>query len=217
MVHTTLNLFDLIVFGILIISAMLSFFRGFVREFLSLCTWVGAAVITLYSFPHVAEMLKPHVGSDTIASGFAGLFTFMGALIILSVFSALLLKFLKAGPEVGFLNNFMGLVFGVARGVLLVSVGFYIFSLTTAKEQYPAWVAHSFSLPYVETTSAALAHLAPSYLDEVAGTNKDETAATLQEATEKAVERTEEVREQVEDTEWPSLDDLKDRMSGNKP
>ncbi len=51
MVQTSLNIFDLVVFGILGLSALLSFFRGFVREVLSLGAWVGASLITLYAFP----------------------------------------------------------------------------------------------------------------------------------------------------------------------
>lgn len=213
MVHTTLNIFDLIVFGVIGLSAMLSFFRGFVREFLSLGTWVGAAIVTLYAFPHVAEMLRPHVKSEMVASGFAGLFTFMGSLIILSVFSGLFLKFLKSGSDIGLLNNGMGLLFGVARGVLLVAVTFYIFSLTTSKENYPEWMEGSVSLPYVEASSAWVAHMAPSYLDEVTGTDKDATKRELEDAVEDAEARTEEIKEEVEE-EWPSMDDLKDRMQG---
>lgn len=221
MVHTTLNIFDLIVFGVLGLSAIMSFFRGFVREFLSLGTWVGASVITLYAFPHVATMLRPHVNSEMVASGFAGLFTFMGALIILSVFSSLLLKFLKTGADVGFLNNMMGLVFGLARGTLLIAVGFYIFSLATAKENYPEWMSQSVSLPYVETVSAWVAHMAPAYLDEVTGTSDAETKAKLDEAVDDANERTEEIEQQVDDAvgdkDWPSIDDLKQQMRGDEP
>lgn len=211
--HTTLNIFDLLVLGTIGLSAMLSFFRGFVREFLSLGTWVGAAIITLYAFPHVAEMLRPHVKSEMVASGFAGLFTFMGSLIILSVISGLFLKFLKSGSDIGLLNNGMGLLFGVARGVLLVSVTFYIFSLATAKENYPDWMRGAVTLPYVETSAAWVAHMAPSYLDEVTGTDKAETKRKLDDAVDDANERTEEIKDEV-DHDWPSMDDLKDRMEG---
>lgn len=217
MVQTTLNLFDLIVFAIVGLSAIMSFFRGFVREFLSLGTWVGATVITLYTFPDVSQMLKPHIKSETVASGFAGLFTFMGALVLLSIASALLMKFLKSGQDVGFINNIMGMIFGVARGTLLVAVGFYVFALTTDKEHYPEWMKYSFSLPYVETASAWVAHLAPGYLDELTDTTKKETMDKLNDALDDAKTRTDDVKEQVEDTDWPSMDDLKERMNANEP
>lgn len=216
MVQTTLNLFDLIVIGVVSLSAIMSFFRGFVREFLSLGTWVGATVITLYAFDDVSAMLRPHVNSEMVANGFAALFTFMGTLIILSVFTSLLLKFLKPGADVGLLNNLLGFLFGVARGALLVAVTFYIYSLTSAKENYPDWVTHSVTLPYVETVSAWVANIAPDYLDEVTGTDKDAAKEKLDEAVEDADARTKEIKEKI-DSDWPSMDDLRNRMNGDEP
>lgn len=209
--HTAINLFDLIVFGTIGLSALLSFFRGFVREVLSLGAWVGAAIITLYAFPHVAGMLKPHVNSTMVASGFAGLFTFMGSLIILSVFCSLFLKFVKSGSEIGLLDNGMGMLFGVLRGVLLVAVGWFLFSLAVAKKDYPDWMAGAITLPYVEKTSEWLARFAPSYLDEVA---PGRGADAVEEAVEKAQEKREEKREDAEpSTRWPTMEDLQREMN----
>ena len=47
MIETSFNLFDTIVVVTIILSALLSFFRGFVREVLSLGAWVGASIITV--------------------------------------------------------------------------------------------------------------------------------------------------------------------------
>ena len=43
MIETHLNLFDATVLGILALSCLFAFFRGFVREILSLGAWIGAA------------------------------------------------------------------------------------------------------------------------------------------------------------------------------
>ena len=55
-----INMFDGIVFGVLFLSALVSFFRGFIREFISLLAWIGAALITLYLVEDVAKFLKPY-------------------------------------------------------------------------------------------------------------------------------------------------------------
>src|SRR5690606_22488406 len=52
-----INLIDLCVIAILLISGFFAFVRGFVREVLSVAGWVGAAIVTLYLF----EPVRPHV------------------------------------------------------------------------------------------------------------------------------------------------------------
>ncbi len=206
MVHTTINLLDLIVFGVLGLSALLSFFRGFVREVLSLGAWVGASIVTLYAFPHVAAMLKPHVANIMVASGFAAMFTFIGALIILSVFSSLFLKFVKSGSDVGLLDNAVGLVFGLARGTLLIAVGWFIFTLVVMEKDYPDWLKGSVSLPYVQQVTSYIAKIAPDYLDDIKDSEtKEELKEAVDEASDKPVINS--------DTDWPSMDDLKNRMN----
>ncbi len=60
MIETHLNIFDAAVLGIMALSCLFAFYRGFVREVLSLGAWIGAGIITIYYFPQVAEKLQPH-------------------------------------------------------------------------------------------------------------------------------------------------------------
>lgn len=179
MVETSLNVFDLIVVAVVGLSAMLSFFRGLVREILSLGAWVGASIITLYAFPHVAEYLQPRVNNTMVASGLAAMGTFMGSLMIISVFNGLILKYVKTGADVGLLDNALGLAFGAARGILLVSVGYFILTVVLREEDYPDWITHSITKPYVEKSATWIATIAPAYLDEISplqGKGKDSGA-----------------------------------------
>ena len=59
MIETHLNILDASVIGIMVLSCLFAFFRGLVREVLSLSAWVGAGIVTLYYFPAVAEKLHP--------------------------------------------------------------------------------------------------------------------------------------------------------------
>ncbi|OYW13140.1 MAG: hypothetical protein B7X02_02755 [Rhodospirillales bacterium 12-54-5] len=172
MEHTAFNLFDLTVGLVIVLSALLSFFRGFVREVLSLGAWMGASIITLYAFPHVAKLLGHYIHNPTLASGFAAMLTFMFALIAISIMSGLLLKFVKSGADVGLLDHGMGLMFGLARGVLIVAIGYFIFSLAVNKNETPEWMKGSITRPYVARAAHAVAKLAPSYIDELAGDAK---------------------------------------------
>ena len=222
---TTLTYFDLGVFTILGLSGLLSFFRGFVREVLSLGAWFGAGVITLYAFPHVAAALSKHIHNQTIASGLAALSTFALALIAISVVSSVLLKFVKSGSDVGLLDHGMGLLFGIARGVLMVAIAYFIYTqIFVAKEDYPDWVQHAVTRPYVARAAHAVAKLAPSYLDEITPKHDKKNTATDNHHPSPLSELpadsdaddgiTNDIKNSGEQSpvDWPSAEDLKQRV-----
>ena len=169
MLQTSLNIFDLGVLLIIGLSALLSFFRGFAREILSLGAWIGATVITLYTFPTVSKWIEPQVKSQMIASGLASLGVFIIALIFISIISGILIKFIKPSKEIGFIDNMVGLLFGVARGVLLVSIGYFIMTLVMSEKDYPEWVKDAATRPYVAESAHYVAKLTPTYLSDAIG------------------------------------------------
>jgi membrane protein required for colicin V production len=215
MVETSINIFDAIVIGVIALSAILSLFRGFVRELLSLGAWVGAGIITLYVFPDVAAMIKPHVKSTVVASGFASMGTYIVLLLSISLFNRMLLKMLKPGNEVGATDNILGLVFGVARGILLVSIGYFTMSIMISEDEakQPDWIKTSLTKPYVEKTTQWLAKLAPEYLSDLSqfndGKNEDDISEILDDATTKTDEGLlEEDNDATAEPKWPTMEDL---------
>lgn len=167
MVEAQLNVFDAVVLLIVFLSTVLAFFRGFVREVLSLGSWIGAAIITIYFFPQVSAALKPRFSSEVIAGGFAMLGTYIVALIVLSILSSIILKYLKEGSEVGIFDNMLGMVFGFARGAFIVSLGFLLISMVMSPPEYPDWIKHAQTREYVEEGAKLLASAAPNYLNDL--------------------------------------------------
>ena len=150
MVETSFNLFDAVVLGIVFLSTLLSFFRGFVRELLSLGSWIGAMVITVLYTPDVADAIKDSVDKGHAAALLvASTALFFGSKMLFSILNVFLMKFLRPGKDVGLLDNFMGLVFGFLRAALLLSLAYYVYSFITAEENQPAWIAESYTRPYV--------------------------------------------------------------------
>lgn len=176
MIETHLNLFDAAVIGVMLLSCLFAFFRGFVREMLSLGAWIGAALVTVYYFPDMAEKLKPYFKSSTGATGVGTLAIYTVALIGFSIFNAIILKFVRSGKEVGMLDNLLGLGFGAFRGALMVSLAFFIMTIAWHEEEYPKWVTTSISRPYVEKGALILAKSAPEYLREISSLQKKATA-----------------------------------------
>lgn len=205
MIEAQLNMFDVVVIIVLLLSTVLAFFRGFVREVLSLGAWVGAAVVTIYAFEPVAEALKPHASRDLIAYLLAGVGTYLVTLLAISLFNALIIRYLKSGDEVGMLDNFLGLAFGGARGLFIISLGYLVLSLVIDEENPPNWVENAATREFAKEGALVLAAVAPGYMEDVSSLTKavkkqqdekdketDTTTDELQDGISKAVENTEE-------------------------
>ena len=186
---TTLNVntFDAIVLGILALSAAVAFFRGFIRELLSLGAWVGAAIVTLYLFPRSTEFMKNHIHgsqSGTLAAGIGALGTYIAALLGFSVINSIILRYVKTGAEVGLLDNFLGLIFGALRGAFIVSLGYLIMTSAVSKDNPPAWLKTSITKGYLQTGADFLTNVAPTYLADLEGFVKKEEAKAREEQTD---------------------------------
>lgn len=169
MVETSFNLFDAVVLGVVFLSTLLSFFRGFVREFLSLGSWIGAMAITVIYTPQLADAIKDDVDKGQAAAMLVASVTlFFGAKIIFSIINMILIKYLKPGKDVGLVDNFLGLIFGFLRAALLLSLGYYVYSFVASEENQPPWIAQSMTKPYVAQGAKMLEPMLEDFVTKVA-------------------------------------------------
>jgi uncharacterized membrane protein required for colicin V production len=191
-----------------------------VREILSLGAWIGASLVTLYYFPDVTEMVMPQVKNEQVASGLAAMGTFAVALVIISMINSIILRYIKDGAEVGLLDNAMGLMFGLARGVLLIAIAYFIFTIVVAKDSMPEWMEKAETRPYVERAARWVASVAPDYLNEFSPLAKDEA---IDPSKPERVKETESVRkllkkhnEEEPAEDYRSLESLKQKLKTNR-
>jgi membrane protein required for colicin V production len=132
-----MNWLDLVIIAIIAISAVLSLFRGFTKEAISLATWILAFWLALAFSTRLAGMLPDSITSPTarIAIAFAGLFVLTVILggIVNFLISSLVEKTGLTGTD-----RALGVVFGIVRGVLLVVVLTLLAGLTTLPRE-AAW------------------------------------------------------------------------------
>ena len=76
-----INLTDIIVLTVIVLSAAFAFVRGFVHEMLAIGSWAGAALATLYGFPYAQPIARQYIPSPLIADMVAGI-----AIIVVLVF-----------------------------------------------------------------------------------------------------------------------------------
>ena len=103
-----LHIVDGIVLAVIVISAVLAYARGLVREALSITGWIAAAFAGFSFAPMVAPLMREipvlrdilgTVASSAILAGFA--VVFVVALIIVSLFTPLLAGLSELGPRPG--------------------------------------------------------------------------------------------------------------------
>ena len=167
MIEAQLNYFDMAVLGILFLSCVFAFFRGFVREMLSLIAWIGAGAVTVCYFPTMDEMLKPHFTKPLAAAITSVGILYIGALLCFAIFNRFIIKILKSGAGIGIFDNILGLIFGFLRGALIISLGYFMLSLAVPEKKQPEWLAKAETKPFVEAGAGLLTKLAPSYLKEL--------------------------------------------------
>jgi membrane protein required for colicin V production len=165
-----LTVFDWIVISVVGLSGILALFRGFIREVLSLMTWLIAAFVTVNYFGDVKTMLAPHIPQKMLLLGLSTVGLFVLVLVILSVINAFILRFLQTGSNISILDSVLGMVFGVARGLFILSLAYVMFAVVMPRDQFPDMVKNARTLPLIEASAGFMEQIAPGYtkrLEEV--------------------------------------------------
>lgn len=154
------NLIDLIVIAVILLSGVFALARGFVKEVLSIVSWVGAVFATLYGFPIASAFARQFISSPLIADGVAGGALFLVTLFALSLISGLIASRVR-GSTVGSVDRSLGFVFGLLRGFVLVSIAYLAMSWAVPPAEQPEWVRAAKTMPLLERGSALLVAVAP--------------------------------------------------------
>lgn len=137
------TLVDGIVAVVVVLSAILAYSRGFVREALAIGGWVLAAVVAFIFAPNVQPLVNeiPVVsdflaGSCELAMILAFALVFAGALILVSLFTPLFSSAVQNSAVSG-VDQGLGFLFGVARGLLLVVVALVVYDRLVIGDPIP--------------------------------------------------------------------------------
>ena len=149
---------DFLIIGIISLSALISLLRGFVREAFSLAVWVLAFWISWSFFRDLATVLQDWVGSPTARLGLAFAALMIITLAIGGLVNYLLIQLVQRTGMSG-TDRLIGMVFGAARGVLLVAVLVLLAGLTPLPEE--GWWIESSLVAYFEELAFWLRDLLP--------------------------------------------------------
>lgn len=128
---------------VIILSAILAYSRGLVRELMAIVGWIGAAIVAFIFAPSAMPLVKeiPVVGDFladscelSVIGGFAGVFAV--GLIVMALFTPLFASVVQRSA-LGGIDQALGFLFGVARGVLLIAVAFIVWDRALSNQSVP--------------------------------------------------------------------------------
>lgn len=172
------------VLAVIILSAILAYARGLVREMLSIAGWVAAAFAAFAFAPAVEPLmreipvLRDVLGTNCelgLIAGFAAVFAI--ALVIVSLFTPLLAGAVQ-NSALGPVDQGLGLLFGVARGALLVIIALVVYDQVLGGGGIPM-IDDSRSRAILDATQKRMTEDAPAALAWVVGRYEVLTASCV--------------------------------------
>jgi len=128
---------------IIVLSAILAYSRGFVREAMAIVGWIAAAVLAFIFAPRAEPLVReiPVLGDFlgdscelSIIASFAAVFAV--GLVLASIFTPLFAGAVQRSALSG-VDQALGFLFGVARGVLLVAVALVVYDRVMTTNSMP--------------------------------------------------------------------------------
>ena len=149
-----MNPFDILILVILGYSLVRGLFRGLVKEISSIIGVFGGFYAAYTYYPALAKLIARLIHDVSYLNIVSFLIIFCGVLIAVSVLGVII-KYLLNIAFLGWVDRIGGVIFGVAKGVLVVSVIFI--SLTTFLPQGSAFIKNSVLAPHVSWVSEKMA------------------------------------------------------------
>ena len=153
------SILDLVVIGVIVISALLAAVRGFTREVLAIVAWVTAAAAAWFLHPLVLPRIKEHVSNPNIALAIAIGGVFVVVLLIVSLITVKLSDFIL-DSRIGALDRTLGFLFGAARGFLICVIGWAGLAWLV-QGKMPDWAQTARSRPALENSATTLLAMLP--------------------------------------------------------
>ena len=142
--------FDWAIIAVLAISTLMSLRRGFLKEALSLGTWIAAFVVARQFHGPMDQLLETQIVDSLMRSIAAFAALFVGTLLVGAALGFLLGALINA-TGLSSTDRVLGMVFGFARGALIVTVVIGLLNLTPLVND--SWYTTASLVPHFETVA----------------------------------------------------------------
>jgi membrane protein required for colicin V production len=173
------TLFDVIALVVLLVSGLVGFSRGAVRELVTVLAFGLSALAAVFMMPLAGPIARRTISSDWAANALAVVVVFVIVYILLRLAGSWVTARLHSQAALGTLDRTVGLGFGLLRALIFLGVFYLVFNAATPPELTPRWIADAKLLPVAKASSEAIQTLAPRGM---------KAAGSLRPALERAVE-----------------------------
>lgn len=158
------NVTDYIILAVVAVSILISLVRGFVKELISLVIWILGFWIAIKFYHALAIVFEHYIANSAIRHITSFTVIFLVVLILGALFNYLL-SFIIIKTGLSGTDRLLGMIFGFARGVLLVAMLLLLISSTSFVED--AWWKQSVLIPHFHGLLAWLKSFLPEKMANI--------------------------------------------------
>lgn len=158
-----MNPIDIAALVVLALSAAFGLVRGFVREALGLAAWIGSILLAIRLFPVLDPTARRLIENTVLADGAASAAGFIVLMVVFSIIANVIGKLVQASL-LGGIDRALGLVFGAARGVVIVVAAYILGNLLLPVGQWPSMVRGARATPLAYQGAIWAVSLVPEHL-----------------------------------------------------
>lgn len=133
---------DIAVFGFVLLSGLLAFGRGLVRELLGIASWIGAGAVAFAFMPQARPWVRTWLPYPEWIDPASFIILFLVSLIVFSIIARIIGGFVR-NSVLGGLDRTLGLVFGLARGACIVIIAYIIGQMVFPIDRWPEAVLNA--------------------------------------------------------------------------
>ena len=159
--------FDYIVLALLMISALVGFGRGAVRELVALLALIVGGAAALFGLPYALPAAGRVIHTPWLAAAVALVALFGSAYVAMRLIGAVLARRLRGSNVLGALDRTVGLIIGLARGFVFLGALYLMFIAATPEDLRPKWIVEARTWPLVRDMGRVLVSLTPKGVDAV--------------------------------------------------
>jgi uncharacterized membrane protein required for colicin V production len=171
-----LNVLDIAIIAVLILSIIVGYMRGFVKKLVSIASWFAAYLVAFSLFDHVAPLLQsafPLSSNEKLAE-YSGIVTglkldtyiynsiafallFFGTRIALTIVGYFL-QGVASIPGLSLINRWLGVLLGIIEAVVIIIIGIMVLEAMPS-ERIIEWLEQSLIVDWLHTHALDLASL----------------------------------------------------------
>jgi membrane protein required for colicin V production len=158
-----MNTVDLVIAGMMLLSLIIGFAKGFIRELSSILAWILAGVATFWDFPILRTFMRAHFDTELIADTLASVFVCIIAFTIVSFIGTICAGFIR-GTVISPIDRTFGAILSAGKGAFVLGCIEIVSGIFVQRASMPDQVVQSSLMRFIYYISDGLQSAIPSGL-----------------------------------------------------